>query len=150
MDTIAIYSGGLDSTVLLYYLKWMGMDVGALGINYGQRHVKELDAAAVICDVLGIPYQIADLSTLRPLLKGSSQTSADVPVPEGHYAAESMKLTVVPNRNMLMLSVAGAWAMSMEGVGMIAYAAHAGDHDIYWDCRPPFANMIANGGRQSQ
>src|SRR5208283_4868654 len=111
MKTILIYSGGLDSTTLLYQLKAQGRDVKALSINYGQRHSKELDFAKRNCDALGIEHRTVDLSTLKPLLGGSSQTDANVAVPEGHYAAENMKLTVVPNRNMLMLSVAAAWAI---------------------------------------
>lgn len=139
--TILIYSGGLDSTALLYSLKAEGRDLKALSINYGQRHSRELEFAKKNCEALGIEHRTVDLSTLKPLLGGSSQTDANVAVPEGHYAAENMKLTVVPNRNMLMLSVAAAWAIS-EKADSIAYAAHAGDHAIYPDCRPEFVDAL--------
>lgn len=141
MKTILIYSGGLDSTVLLYKLKAEGRDVKALSINYGQRHSKELTFAAKNCLELGVEHKVVDLSSLKPLLGGSSQTDTSVEVPEGHYAAENMKLTVVPNRNMLMLSVAGAWAIA-EKADTIAYAAHSGDHAIYPDCREEFVDAL--------
>jgi 7-cyano-7-deazaguanine synthase len=139
--TVIIYSGGLDSTTLLYSLKAQGRDIKALGINYGQRHSNELVAAKNICDRLGVEYRVADLSSIKPLLAGSSQTDSTVEVPEGHYAAENMKLTVVPNRNMIMLAVAGAWAISSKA-DTIAYAAHAGDHTIYPDCREEFVDNL--------
>ncbi len=84
---------------------------------------------------------MADLRGLQPLLAGSSLTSADVQVPLGHYAEESMKATVVPNRNMIMLAIAAGWAISTKADG-VAYAAHGGDHAIYPDCRPEFADAV--------
>jgi len=140
MKTVLTYSGGLDSTVLLYHLRSQGNTIRCLGIDYGQRHRRELDAAAIICRDLEIEYRIADLSAVRPLLAGSALTD-DVAVPEGHYAAESMKLTIVPNRNMIMLSVAIGWALSLK-YDAVAYAAHAGDHPIYPDCRPEFVEAM--------
>jgi 7-cyano-7-deazaguanine synthase len=141
MKTILILSGGLDSTVLLYKLKAEGRDVKALSINYGQRHSKELEFAKKTCAKLGVEHQIVDLSSLKPLLGGSSQTDASVVVPDGHYAAENMKLTVVPNRNSIMLNVAAAWAIS-EKADTIAYGAHSGDHQIYPDCREEFVDAL--------
>ena len=134
---VLIYSGGVDSTTLLYLLRSEGHDVSCLGINYGQRHLKELESAEQICKDLGVRFEIADLSGIRYLLRGSSQTSDSVDVPEGYYTDESMRLTVVSNRNMIMLSVAAGWAISL-GAGVIAYAAHLGDHSVYPDCRQEF------------
>ena len=142
MKIVLIYSGGLDSTTLLYSLLERGNEVLALGINYGQRHRKELLAAQEICEALNIPFTVADLSGIKHLIAGSSQTSDEIAVPEGHYADESMKLTVVPNRNMIMLSVAIGYAVSIKA-DAVAYGAHAGDHAIYPDCRPEFAAAIA-------
>lgn len=142
MKTIVVYSGGLDSTVLLYERLAAGDHVRCLGVDYGQRHRRELEHARSLCADLGIEYQVADLSALRTLLKGSSQTDASVAVPHGHYAEESMKLTVVPNRNMLLLAVAGAWAVATKS-DQIAYAAHGGDHAIYPDCREEFVAPLA-------
>jgi 7-cyano-7-deazaguanine synthase len=141
MKTVLIYSGGLDSTVALYHLKEKGHDLKALSVDYGQRHAKEIAFARYHCEKLGVEHQIADLRGVTHLLGGSSQTSAELEVPEGHYAEESMKLTVVPNRNMIMLSVAIGWAVSLK-FDHVAYAAHAGDHTIYPDCRPEFAAAI--------
>jgi 7-cyano-7-deazaguanine synthase len=142
MKTILIYSGGLDSTVLLYDLLEQGDQVRALSVNYGQRHVRELEAARSLTMSLGVEHRIANLATIKDLLAGSSQTSIDVDVPLGHYTAESMKLTVVPNRNMIMIALAVGWAISKKA-HRVAYAAHSGDHAIYPDCRPEFAEAIA-------
>jgi 7-cyano-7-deazaguanine synthase len=142
MKAIVLLSGGLDSTVLAADLLADGHEVKALSVDYGQRHRRELDHARAIAARLGIEHRIADLSTLTPFLAGSSQTSDDVAVPEGHYAEESMKLTVVSNRNMLLLSVATAWAVSSKA-DVIAYAAHNGDHAIYPDCRKEFIDKLA-------
>ena len=141
MQTVAIFSGGLDSTVLLHQLLAAGDQVLALSVDYGQRHRRELTHARQIAEQLGIRWQLADLSAIRPLLAGSSQTSDDMPVPHGHYAAENMKQTVVPNRNMIMLAVAAGWAISQRA-DRVAYGAHAGDHTIYPDCRPEFADAM--------
>jgi len=142
MKTIIIYSGGLDSSVLLYHLRDAGHDLHALSIDYGQRHRCELDRAAAICAGLGIPNPTADLSAIQPLLAGSSLTSPEIEVAEGHYTEESMKSTVVPNRNMIFLSIATGHALSIKA-GQIAYAAHSGDHAIYPDCRNEFADAMA-------
>src|SRR5687768_4585973 len=133
---IVIVSGGMDSAVLVYDYK-RHYEVKALSVDYGQRHRKELIFARRLCGDLGIEHRTANLRDLSQFLKGSSQTDPDVEVPLGHYEEESMKLTVVPNRNMIMLSVAVAWAIS-EGSKIVAYGAHAGDHAIYPDCRPSF------------
>lgn len=141
---VLCFSGGLDSTVLLYNLRRMDVDIHCLSVHYGQRHEVELERAASITANLNFNedhHQFADLSKLRRLLAGSSQTSRDVPVPEGHYTDESMKATVVPNRNMILLSLATAWAISLKATH-VAYAAHQGDHAIYPDCRSQFVMMM--------
>lgn len=141
MKTILILSGGMDSTTLLYHLRNEGSGVRCLGINYGQRHGKELQCAAKICASIGVEYRIADLTSLKPMLAGSSLTDDTVPVPLGHYSAKNMAVTVVPNRNALMLSCAVAWAISTRS-DSVAYAAHAGDHAQYPDCREEFASAF--------
>lgn len=139
MKTLVLHSGGLDSTcLLLRMLKYHPGNVGTVSVNYGQRHIRELEAASEIRVHLDINKHFElDLSSVGHLLKGSSQTDPNVEVPEGHYEAESMKLTVVPNRNMLMLAAAASVGIA-NGYDAIAFAAHAGDHAIYPDCRPSF------------
>jgi len=141
-SAVAVYSGGMDSTVLLYYLLDRGVELkGALSVDYGQKHRRELDAAKGFCKELGLEHRVADLRSLRDLFGASSLTSSAEAVPEGHYEEEQMKSTVVPNRNMILLSVAAAWAISLKAES-VAYAAHGGDHAIYPDCREEFAQAM--------
>jgi 7-cyano-7-deazaguanine synthase len=83
---------------------------------------------------------------IKPCMKGGSQTDSRVPVPEGHYTDPSMRATVSPNRNMILLSLAGAVAIS-HGCSTLAYAAHAGDHPIYPDCHPLFFDAMTEAFR---
>jgi 7-cyano-7-deazaguanine synthase len=142
--SVVIYSGGMDSFTLLHHVidehDGDTSKVAALSFHYGQRHKKELDYAAREAQRLGVAHQIVDVGTLLPLLGGSALTS-DVAVPEGHYAAENMKLTVVPNRNMIMLAIATGYAVSIDG-NAVYFGAHAGDHDIYPDCRREFVKAM--------
>lgn len=136
-DVVCLLSGGMDSTVLLYLLRER-YEVLALSVSYGQRHKRELLAAQAVVQAAGVQHRVVDLSALSVVLAGSSQTSADIAVPHGHYADSNMSVTVVPNRNMILLAVAAAQAISSQ-TASVAYAAHAGDHEIYPDCRPEFA-----------
>ena len=140
-SAILVLSGGMDSSVLLYHLLDQGILVRALSVNYGQRHSKELECAKKLCALKGVEHQIADLTALSPLLAGSSLTSPEIDVPEGHYAEDNMKATVVPNRNMILLATATGWAVSTKS-DIVAYAAHSGDHAIYPDCRTEFAEAM--------
>ena len=144
---VILMSGGTDSTTLLYHCLDLKMDPFVLLFNYGQRHKKELDAASLILRNLPkkVPSYLVDLVGIKPLLAGSSQTDEDVTVPHGHYADETMRATVVPNRNMIMLSIAMAKAISWKAY-TVGYAAHAGDHAIYPDCRPEFVMAMRNVG----
>ena len=146
--TIIVFSGGLDSTCLLAKLRDEGREVKCISIDYGQKHRRELEAAAKICALLGVEHRVADLSGLRPLLGGSSQTDDSVAVPHGNYDEPSMAVTVVPNRNMVLLAVAGMWAISTKS-DSIAYAAHAGDHAQYADCRSEFVDPMAQAMRNA-
>jgi 7-cyano-7-deazaguanine synthase len=137
MKTVLILSGGMDSATLLYDLLAHGDSVEAIGVNYRQRHSKELGYAADLCNGLDVRFDVLDLSSLSGFLTGSSQSDPSVPVPFGKYDEPSMKLTVVPNRNMFMLAAAGAVAIARKA-DRLAYGAHAGDHTIYPDCRPEF------------
>jgi len=141
MKAVVLFSGGLDSTVLACQLMNEGAEVRLLSIDYGQRHAKELAHAEALAKEFDAPMRTLSLPELGDILGGSSLTDDSVDLPEGHYAEESMKATVVPNRNMILLALAGGYALS-SGFDTIAYAAHAGDHTIYPDCRPEFAEAM--------
>jgi 7-cyano-7-deazaguanine synthase len=143
MDTkaVSLISGGLDSTVLAYLLQAEGFDLNLLSVNYGQIHKKELIYARQTALRLHVPHQLVDLRSVNPLLAGSALTDSKVKVPSGRYDAEQMKATVVPNRNAMMLSIAWAWAVSINAE-VVAFAPHAGDHAIYPDCREPFIDAL--------
>lgn len=143
MKAVVLFSGGLDSTVLVQQLIHDQASVRLLSINYGQRHKKELSHSSRIATSMNLPHRILDLPDLAELLSGSSLTDSSVELPEGHYAEESMKSTVVPNRNMILLALAAGYALSID-FDTVAYAAHAGDHTIYPDCRPVFADAMQN------
>lgn len=138
MKAVIIYSGGMDSFTLLHTLiaEYGNEDISALSFNYAQKHAKELIYASETCEKLNVKHTILDMGQLKDLLSSSALTS-DIPVPEGHYENENMKLTVVPNRNMIMLSVAVGHAISI-GAMDVYFGAHAGDHAIYPDCREHF------------
>jgi len=144
MNTIVVLSGGVDSTTLLYKLIKEGNQVKAISFDYGQKHKKELEYAKKTCDLLGVEHKIIDLSSLKDILKSS--LTSDKEIPEGDYGNENMQQTVVPNRNMIMLSVAMGYAISEE-YEAVSYAAHAGDHEIYPDCRPIFVEKISDLAR---
>jgi len=137
---VVVLSGGLDSTVLAYFMRNAGMYTHAVSFDYGQRHVKELTLAAVTCKKLGMKHTIVNLTDLKPVLE-SALTDPRMNIPEGHYAADNMKATVVPNRNAIMLAIAYGVAVSDHAV-MVGTAVHAGDHFIYPDCRPGFINAL--------
>jgi 7-cyano-7-deazaguanine synthase len=143
MSTVLLYSGGLDSTVLLKELLDQGTLKCAVSVNYGQRHDTEISRAAYICDQWrDADHVVVDLKDYGSLLHSSSQTNPALVPPDGHYADASMRVTVVPNRNMVMLALAASIAID-QGADTLAYAAHAGDHAIYPDCRPEFIDALA-------
>ena len=137
---VVIYSGGMDSFTVLNKAIKDGKTVYALSFDYGQKHVKELTCAASVCEDLAIEHKIIDISAINQLLAGSSLTD-DIDIPEGHYEEESMKSTVVPNRNMILISLAVGYAVSV-GASQVYYGAHSGDHAIYPDCRPEFVKKM--------
>lgn len=131
----------MDSTTLLYKLLAEEKEVRALSFNYGQRHSRELEQAKATCKQLGVDHRIIDLSFYKELASNSALTG-DIPVPHGHYEAENMKLTVVPNRNMVMAAIAIGYAVNID-FDEVALGVHAGDHAIYPDCRPAFIDALS-------
>ena len=136
MKTIVICSGGLDSVSLAHRVAAEHVLMGLLSFDYGQRHAKELKFAAACAHRLGVPHRVVDIRQIGAALSGSALTD-DVAVPDGHYAEETMRITVVPNRNAIMLAIAFGMAAA-EKADAVATAVHGGDHFIYPDCRPGF------------
>jgi 7-cyano-7-deazaguanine synthase len=139
---VAVVSGGLDSTVLVSHLLDLGLDVSMISFDYGQRHKKELSFAKMTAQRYELRHEIVDLSEVTKLISRSVLTDQSRDVPDGHYAEETMRQTVVPNRNAIMLNIAAGWAITLDATA-IATAIHAGDHYIYPDCRPIFREKIS-------
>ena len=134
-DSVIILSGGMDSVTLLYDKK--ESIALAVTFDYGSNHNKrEAEFAKYHCDGLGIEHILIPLEFMHKYFKSSLLEGADA-IPEGHYADENMKSTVVPFRNGIMLSIACGLAES-RGLKKVLIANHAGDHAIYPDCRATF------------
>ncbi|RWO44885.1 MAG: 7-cyano-7-deazaguanine synthase QueC [Mesorhizobium sp.] len=140
MKTLVICSGGLDSVSLAHKVATEHDLAGLLSFDYGQRHRKELGFAALCAKRLNIPHKIIDIREIGRSLSGSALTD-DLDVPDGHYAEDTMKITVVPNRNAIMLAIAFGVAAARKAAA-VATAVHGGDHFIYPDCRPAFIDAF--------
>ncbi len=139
-DSIIVLSGGMDSTTLLHeYKERIAL---AVTFDYGANHnEREINCARINCERLGIRHIVIPLSFMGKYFKSSLLSGADA-IPEGHYAAENMKSTVVPFRNGIMLSIACGLAES-NGLKYVMIANHSGDHAIYPDCRAPFIDAMS-------
>ncbi|WP_019616614.1 7-cyano-7-deazaguanine synthase QueC [Psychromonas ossibalaenae] len=138
---VVIYSGGMDSYTVLHKAIQQGLTPYALTFDYGQRHIKEIDVARSVCKELGVEHKVIDISAINELIGGSSLTDDSIDVALGHYQEENMFTTVVPNRNMILLSLAIGYAVSIKAE-KVYYGAHSGDHAIYPDCRPEFVEKM--------
>ena len=142
MKTLVLLSGGMDSTTALYWAMREHEVVGAISFDYGSKHnAHELEKAAWQCEKLGLRHDIVTLPFINELFTSDLLQSGGA-VPDGHYADDNMKRTVVPFRNGIMLAIACGIAESREAQGLVI-AAHAGDHAIYPDCREPFMRAMA-------
>lgn len=148
MRAVICFSGGMDSTVLATSYLRQGYRLGLLSFDYGQLHRRrEIEAAENVADYLRdlgiqpVSHQVINLESLGDLLPGSALTDPEVDVPDGHYAEETMRATVVPNRNSIMANIAIGVA-SASGADVIAMGMHAGDHAVYPDCRPEFVKAL--------
>lgn len=137
---IAVVSGGMDSTVLAHQATGLFSRVDLLSVDYGQRHRKEIGYAALTAARLNCCHDVVELP-LAAMLTGSALTDGAVDVPHGHYAADTMALTIVPNRNAVLISVAYAVAVA-RGADAVLVGVHAGDHHVYPDCRPAFITAL--------
>jgi 7-cyano-7-deazaguanine synthase len=152
---VVVLSGGLDSSTLAHHVAAQGYEVYGISFDYGQRHRKELKSACVVMNnIRGTEghyntdhqavHKVIALGDagVKDLFEGSdSSLVTGEDVPDGHYAEENMRATVVPNRNMMMISIAAAWAISIDAEGVWT-GVHAGDHFIYPDCRPEFIRAL--------
>lgn len=147
---VAILSGGIDSSTLLFQLvKSRQFDeVHAITFIYGQKHQKEIESARRIATSLGVEHKVVDLSDLKNILL-SALTSKDkeipnVPASAAHY--ETLKDTVVPNRNAIFLAIAVGYARSI-GASVVYYGAHFSDRGVYPDCRKEFVDSFQETAR---
>ncbi len=151
-QAVLCFSGGMDSTSLLYHLLAQANQVTVLSFDYGQKHRYELACVSRQLVYLresgfSVDHQQIDFSEFGKGLS-SALTSEDQAVPRGHYEADSMRETVVPNRNAIFFSFAAAKALSISQTQplpvKLSLAVHSGDHEIYPDCRPEFYQAIWN------
>ena len=142
---IIIFSGGLDSTTLLYWLRNKKYKIYALSFDYGQRHLKEIQMAKAICQKLEILQEIIKLD-IQKLISNSALMDKNQELPKEHYTHENQKITVVANRNMVMLSLAVAYAENL-GIKEVYYAAHKNDEAIYPDCRKRFVEQLSKASQ---
>jgi 7-cyano-7-deazaguanine synthase len=140
---VVLLSGGLDSSTCLALARAKGFKTHALSFDYGQRHKVELEAARRVASALGAAQHLILPLDLRPI--GGSALTADIPVPKGR-STESMDqgvpVTYVPARNTLFLSLALAWAETLDCVD-IYIGVNAMDYSGYPDCRPEFIQAFA-------
>lgn len=142
---VVTLSGGLDSATLLYWSA-KRYDVRAVTFDYGSKHnEREQSAAKEMSRRLGVRHTLIKLPFINELFQSALLQSGGE-IPEGHYEDSSMRSTVVPFRNGIMLSIAAGYAESV-GAKAVLYAAHAGDHAIYPDCRPAFLKAMSEAAR---
>ena len=144
-DSVIIYSGGLDSTTLLYEER--ERVALAVTFDYGSNHAaREIACARYHCSHLGIEHLVIELGFMSHYFNSSLLSGAEA-IPNGNYDEENMKSTVVPFRNGIMLSIACGLAES-RGLKRVLIANHGGDHAIYPDCRQDFINAMSTAMQQ--
>lgn len=139
-DAAIVLSGGMDSTTLLHdYRQTIAL---AITFDYGSNHnAREIECARVNCARLGVEHLVVPLDFMRRYFRSSLLEGADA-IPDGHYADDNMRSTVVPFRNGIMLAIACGIAES-RGLHRVLIANHSGDHAIYPDCRPQFVEAMS-------
>lgn len=145
-EAIVLMSGGIDSTTLLHYVKSQGYKVYGISFDYGQRHKKELEFAKYWGKKLCEEWKLIDLSFMSDVADMSALIDDSKSIPKEKYTHENQKITVVPNRNMVMLSIAIAWAEN-KGIKDVFFAPHHNDYAIYPDCRPEFVEAISKASQ---
>jgi 7-cyano-7-deazaguanine synthase len=146
MQVVVLLSGGMDSVAALYDSASRHDVVAAISFDYGAKHNhKEIPFAAYHCRKFNVEHRVIPLDFVGELFKSDLLKSGGA-IPDGHYEEQTMKSTVVPFRNGIMLSIAAGFAESKEARGLVI-AAHAGDHAIYPDCREEFMKSMADAIR---
>lgn len=142
MKVCVLLSGGMDSVAALYEVLGKHEVITCLSFDYGAKHnSREIPFAKLHSDRNHIPHEVIALEFVSRLFKSDLLNSGG-DIPDGHYAEASMKQTVVPFRNGIMLSIAAGYAEGVEAEALVI-AAHSGDHAIYPDCREPFMQAMA-------
>jgi 7-cyano-7-deazaguanine synthase len=143
---VVLLSGGMDSVTALHDARQHHEIAGAVSFHYGSKHNdREIPFAARHARQFGVRHDVIRLDFIDAFFKSDLLQSGGE-IPKGHYEEESMKKTVVPFRNGIMLSIAAGYAESLEAGGLVI-AAHAGDHAIYPDCREPFMRAMGDAIR---
>lgn len=146
MKVVVLLSGGMDSVTGLYEAQRRHEVVGAVSFHYGSKHNdREIPFAAHHAGRLGVSHRVISLAFIGESFKSDLLQSGGE-IPKGHYEEQSMKKTVVPFRNGIMLAIAAGVAESLEAHGIVI-AAHAGDHAIYPDCREDFMKAMGDAIR---
>lgn len=149
MKVVVIASGGVDSSTLLYKTVKEDYETYVLTFIYGQKHKREIESAKKICEGLKVHHKIIDLSVLKDVLSGSALTDLCVDIPEVPETAEyfeTLKTTIVPNRNSIFLSIAIGYAVSI-GANHVFFGAHHSDRGVYPDCRQEFVEAFVHAER---
>ncbi len=153
--SVVMVSGGIDSAALCYKAVREGYDVCPITFIYGQRHKKEVEFSALLCDRLGLRHRVVDISGASGLFGPSALIDKNVDIPKVGAAEENyqtLSITVVPNRNAIFLSLAVAYSQGI-GCDRVFYGAHHSDRGVYPDCRPEFvlafeaAERLATGNK---
>ncbi len=146
---VLIVSGGIDSSTLVYKTVREGYETYALTFMYGQKHKREIESACKVCDTLKVSPKIIDISSLKEILSGSALMDSMVEIPEVPETAEyyeTLKTTIVPNRNSIFLSIAIGYAVSI-GASHVFFGAHHSDRGVYPDCRSEFVEAFEHAER---
>jgi 7-cyano-7-deazaguanine synthase len=147
MKVVVLLSGGMDSVAALYDAAQTHEVVSAVSFNYGAKHNnREIPFAAHHAAKLGVPHRIIPLDFINELF-ASDLLKSGGEIPAGHYEEDSMKQTVVPFRNGILLAIVAGYAESI-GAEAVVIAAHAGDHAIYPDCRETFMQSMRDAIRR--
>lgn len=146
MKVVVLVSGGMDSVVVLYHAARIHEVVAAVSFHYGSKHNdREIPFAKWHAENLGVRHMVMPLAFMGEQFE-SDLLKKGGPIPKGHYEEDSMRKTVVPFRNGIMLSIAAGFAESKGAIGVVI-ATHSGDHAIYPDCREAFMRTMGEAIR---